>query len=128
MCHEIINVQSDNYLAIIQTKPHFEQQTIVIDKFNERILQELSNHGRVSNAELADKIGLSPSATLRRVQELERTGMIKGYRAVLDSTKLGVGFIAYITVGLNNHTKSSQKAFEEAITRSNRMPQHNRRF
>ena len=62
--------------------------------------------------------GLSPSACLRRVQELERRGIITGYRAVIDRAKLGVGFTAYITVGLHNHTKASQEAFERVISRA----------
>lgn len=89
-----------------------------IDKYNARILQELESNGRVSNTELADVVGLSPSACLRRVQELERVGIIKGYRAVLNQTELGIGFTAYIAVGLSDHTTKSQLAFEKAITRS----------
>jgi DNA-binding Lrp family transcriptional regulator len=50
------------------------------------------------------------------VQELERRGVISGYRAVLDRTQLGVGFVAYATVGLNTHTKASQEAFERAMS------------
>ncbi|WNC74327.1 Lrp/AsnC family transcriptional regulator [Thalassotalea psychrophila] len=86
------------------------------DRYNEQILQELKIDGRISNLELADKVGLSPSACLRRVQELERSGVIKGYRAVFDNELLGNGFIAYVTVGLGEHTKDSQEAFEQAIT------------
>lgn len=89
-----------------------------IDKYNARILQELESNGRVSNTELADVVGLSLSACLRRVQELERVGIIKGYRAVLNQTELGIGFTAYIAVGLSDHTTKSQLAFEKAITRS----------
>ncbi|MEM8563896.1 MAG: Lrp/AsnC family transcriptional regulator [Pseudomonadota bacterium] len=89
-----------------------------IDSIGARILQVLSEEARISNAELADKVGLSASATLRRVQDLERRGVIKGYRAVLNAAELGVGFTAYITVGLSDHTKKSQLAFERAITRS----------
>jgi DNA-binding Lrp family transcriptional regulator len=86
-----------------------------IDATNERILRELSRDGRVSNLELADRVGLSPSATLRRVQELERAGVIAGYRARLDRTALGRGFLAYLTVGLSSHTKAIQEAFERAM-------------
>ena len=88
---------------------------IKLDAINNRILHELTIDGRVSNAELADRVGLSPSACLRRVQELERGGVIKGYRAVLDRAALGTGFTAFIAVGLSDHTKHSQKAFEESI-------------
>ena len=88
-----------------------------IDDINARILRALSRDGRLSNLDLADLVGLSPSACLRRVQELERTGVIKGYRAVLDGAKMGVGFVAYVTVALNTHTKASQEAFERGVAR-----------
>ena len=87
-----------------------------IDDTDHRILRALSRNGRISNLDLADRIGLSPSACLRRVQELERIGIIKGYRAVLDSEKLGIGFIAYMTVGLATRTKAAQAGFEQAMT------------
>ena len=86
-----------------------------MDRFDERILCELKLNGRLSNVELAERIGLSASATLRRVQELERTDVIQGYRAVLNGKKLGVGFIAYVTIGLSSHSKNSQRGFEEKI-------------
>ena len=86
-----------------------------LDSVNKKILRELSRDGRISNLDLADRVGLSPSACLRRVAALERAGVIRGYRAVLDPGRVGVGFIAYITVGLNQHTKSAQEAFEAAM-------------
>ncbi|WP_219012612.1 Lrp/AsnC family transcriptional regulator [Shewanella algae] len=86
-----------------------------MDRFDERILQELQNDGRISNVELAERVGLSPSATLRRVQELERKKLIKGYRAVLGKSQLNIGFIAYVAIGLNSHSKQSQLGFEEHI-------------
>ena len=89
-----------------------------LDRKSEHILRELSADGRVSNIELAERVGLSPSACLRRVQELERTGVIRGYRAVLDRAAMGAGFVAYIAVGLGSHTKASQEAFERAISRA----------
>ncbi len=89
-----------------------------IDDINARILRALLRDGRISNLELAEKVGLSPSACLRRVQELEREGVIKSYRAVIDPAKVGIGFVAYVTVGLNTHTKASQTAFERAIARA----------
>ncbi len=86
-----------------------------LDRISERILRELSLDGRISNIELAERVGLSPSACLRRVQDLERRGIITGYRVVLDRAKLGTGFVAYIGVGLNDHSKASQEAFERAM-------------
>ena len=92
-----------------------EQSMTELDDINREILRTLSRDGRMSNLDLSDAVGLSPSACLRRVQELERSGVIRGYRAVLDPVKTGVGFTAYVTVGLNTHTKASQEAFEGAI-------------
>ena len=86
-----------------------------LDEKDRHILRVLGHEGRISNLELADRVALSPSATLRRVQLLESAGVIAGYRAVLDPVKLGVGFVAYITVGLSEHTKRSQEAFERAM-------------
>ncbi|WP_424934083.1 Lrp/AsnC family transcriptional regulator [Amaricoccus macauensis] len=89
-----------------------------MDEKDERILRELSRDGRISNIDLAERIGLSPSACLRRVQELERFGVIRGYRAVIDPSARGAGFVAYMTVGLSVHTKAAQEAFERAVTRA----------
>lgn len=86
-----------------------------MDRFDERILQELQADGRLSNVELSERIGLSPSATLRRVQELERHEVIRGYRAVLNSEKLGIGFIAYVRIGLSDHSQKSQRGFEQEV-------------
>ncbi|MCU0802151.1 MAG: Lrp/AsnC family transcriptional regulator [Rhodobacteraceae bacterium] len=88
------------------------------DAANDRILRELVRDGRISNIDLAARVGLSPSACLRRVQELERTGVIMGYRAVLNPARTGRGFVAYLTVGLSQHTKLAQEAFERAVARA----------
>ena len=89
-----------------------------LDRTDQKILHELSRDGRISNLALADRVGLSPSACLRRVTALERRGVIRGYRAVLNPDAIGIGFVAYVTVGLNQHTKTAQEAFERAISRS----------
>lgn len=89
-----------------------------MDAINQRILRELTRDGRIANVELADRVGLSPSACLRRVQELERSGVIAGYRAILDPEKRGIGFVAYVSVGLSTHSKAAQDDFEAAIARA----------
>ncbi len=89
-----------------------------LDQISRRILQELSSDGRISNIDLAQKVGLSPSACLRRVQELERSGVISGYRVVLNPAAIGIGFTAYMAVGLSEHSKAAQDAFEKSISRS----------
>jgi DNA-binding Lrp family transcriptional regulator len=86
-----------------------------IDSKDAQILQVLSRDGRISNLDLAERVALSPSACLRRVQALEAAGVISGYRAVLNPDALGIGFTAYIAVGLSEHTKRAQTAFEQAM-------------
>lgn len=86
-----------------------------LDDIDRRILRELGREGRLSNLALAERVGLSPSACLRRVQSLEASGIISGYRAVLSGEKLGTGFVSYLMVGLNRHTKQSQNDFERAM-------------
>ena len=87
-----------------------------LDHIGRTILRELQRDGRQTNLELAARVGLSPSACLRRVQELERVGIITGYRAVLNPAALGIGVIAYVAVGLSRHTKEEQRSFEVAMS------------
>ncbi|MFO7757752.1 MAG: Lrp/AsnC family transcriptional regulator [Roseovarius sp.] len=89
-----------------------------MDDITRHILRILTHDGRISNLDLADRVGLSPSACLRRVQDLERRGVIAGYSAILNRAAIGVGFVAFVTVGLNSHTKASQQAFEAAMARA----------
>lgn len=86
-----------------------------MDEIDRKILHELERDGRVSNTELSSRVGLSPSACLRRVQELERTGLIKGYRAVLDRSRLGAEITVFVMVGLAAHLRKDARAFEAAM-------------
>lgn len=86
-----------------------------IDSLNRKILQNLEKNGRISNTELADRVGLSPSACLRRVQELEKSGLITGYRAVLNRAKLGGEVTVFVMVGLSKHLRKDARAFERAM-------------
>lgn len=97
---------------------HSLQQMSNLDDIDHRILRELSRDARQANLQLAERVGLSPSACLRRVQALERAGVIRSYRAVLDAQAMGIGFVAYVTVGLGSHTKAAQEAFERAVARA----------
>ena len=91
---------------------------IELDRTNTRILRELQSDGRISMTELGERVGLSASACLRRVQELERTGVIKGYRAVIDPAAQGGGFATLLAVGLSSHDRQSQLTFERAVSRA----------
>ena len=89
---------------------------IDLDQISRNILRELAGNGRLTNLDLATRVGLSPSACLRRMKELERSGVIRGYRAVIAPEARGGGFLAYVTVGLATHTKAAQATFEAAVS------------
>ncbi|QWT48797.1 Lrp/AsnC family transcriptional regulator [Azospira inquinata] len=86
-----------------------------LDKFDRKILEALQAEGRLSNLELADRIGLSPSPCLRRVRALEESGLIAGYRAVLDARKLGLSIMALLHISMDKHTPERFAHFEAAI-------------
>ncbi|MBN9089805.1 MAG: Lrp/AsnC family transcriptional regulator [Reyranella sp.] len=85
-----------------------------LDDFDTRIIAALQKDGRLTNVELAERIGLSPSPCLRRVKRLERDGYIGAYRAVLDRTRVGLGFTVFVGVRLEAHANDRAGAFEEA--------------
>ena len=82
-----------------------------IDDRDRAILRLLQEDGRLTNLELAQKINLSPSACLRRVQRLERDGVIAGYRAEVDPERLGLGLQAFVRVQLSRHDAEAVAAF-----------------
>lgn len=86
-----------------------------LDQISETILQAIERHGRLTNLELAARVGLSPSACLRRVQDLERRGIIRGYRAVIDRSAIGPAITVFVTVGLSNQSRQGSAAFERAM-------------
>jgi len=86
-----------------------------IDSLNRQILRELQADGRLSNLALAERVGLSPSACLRRVQDLENRGVITGYRATIDPAQTGRAYVVYVAVGLSDHSKAAQTGFEQAM-------------
>ncbi|MDX9707119.1 MAG: Lrp/AsnC family transcriptional regulator [Azospira sp.] len=86
-----------------------------IDRLDHRILAELQRDGRISNQELAERIGLSPSPCLRRVRALEEAGLIAGYRAIIDARALGLSLMALIHISMDQHTPERFAAFEAAV-------------
>ncbi len=85
------------------------------DRYDRQILEILQSDGRISNQDLADRIGLSPSPCLRRVRTLEEAGMITGYRALLDAKKLGLSLMALIGISMDQHTPERFANLEKAI-------------
>ncbi len=86
-----------------------------IDRFDRHILRVLQADGRISNQELADRIGLSPSPCLRRVRALEQSGIITGYRAILDAKGLGLSLLALVHISMDRHTPERFANFEDRI-------------
>ena len=88
---------------------------VALDRTDLLLLGELQRAGRQTNAELAERVNLSPSACLRRVQRLERDGVIAGYRAEVDPDRLGLGLQAFVRVQLSRHDSASVEAFSEFV-------------
>jgi len=85
------------------------------DRFDRRILEVLQEDGRISNQDLADRIGLSPSPCLRRVRTLEESGIVVSYRALLDAKKLGLSLMALIYISMDRHTPERFANFEAKV-------------
>ena len=88
-----------------------------MDDVDRSILAVLEKHGRISNAELAAQVGLSPSPCLRRVRRLEETGVIRGYRTLIDPAAIGRGLRVFAGVRLVRHARADVVAFERAVIR-----------
>ncbi|WP_245987059.1 Lrp/AsnC family transcriptional regulator [Azospirillum thermophilum] len=86
-----------------------------MDEFDRRILRELQMEGRLPNTELADRIGLSATPCLRRVRALEQGGVIRGYRADLDRTRIGLGLTVMVGVKVDGHRDDSATAIQQAF-------------
>lgn len=86
-----------------------------LDRYDQHILEVLQQDGRINNQDLADRIGLSPSPCLRRVRALEESGLIVGYRALLDAKKLGLTLMALIHISMDLHTPERFASFEAAV-------------
>ena len=86
-----------------------------LDKFDLAILGELQANARLTNAELAQRVGLSAAPCWRRVRSLEQAGFILGYRAVIDRHKIGLGVLAFVRLDAERNTGGLTLAMEDAI-------------
>ena len=86
-----------------------------LDALDRRILQELQDDGRITNVELARRVGISPPPCLRRLRALEEAGYIKGYRALLDAKLLGYDVTVFALVHLSSQADADLKQFEEFV-------------
>ncbi|MBK1849897.1 Lrp/AsnC family transcriptional regulator [Marinobacter sp. 1-4A] len=93
------------------------KETLVqIDKIDRRILAQIQKDASLTNQQLAEKVGLSPSPCLRRVRALEEAGIIVRTVTVLDHKKLGLSLTAIILIGMDRHTPERFAAFEEQVS------------
>ena len=100
-----------------------------LDKFDVLILKELQADGRLTNAELASRVGLSAAPCWRRVRALEESGFIKGYRAEIDRHKIGLGVLAFVRLDAERNRGDVTRELEEAIKKlpaSGELPLHQR--
>ncbi|WP_235827317.1 Lrp/AsnC family transcriptional regulator [Pseudomonas abyssi] len=86
-----------------------------LDNLDRRILDALQRNARLSNVQLAEEVGLSPSPCLRRVRLLEEAGVIRGYHAELDRSKSGLGLTVFVGVKVERHHDASANAFRAAV-------------
>ncbi|WP_150913083.1 Lrp/AsnC family transcriptional regulator [Marinobacter halotolerans] len=91
------------------------QTLIKIDRIDRNILEQLQKDGSLTNQELADKVGLSPSPCLRRVRALEESGIILRQVTILDHKKLGLSLTAIILIGMDRHTPERFAEFEAKV-------------
>jgi len=88
---------------------------VELDAIDIKILRELQRNGRMTNVELAERVGISAPPCLRRVRKLEEGGIIEGYHAVLNGAKLGLDLVAFCMVGLKHQSESRLKDFTLAM-------------
>lgn len=88
-----------------------------LDSIDRNILHELQRDGRITNVELARRVGISAPPCLRRVRSLEDAGYVKGYRALLDERALGCEVTAFAMVHLSSQAESDLQAFEAFVSR-----------
>ncbi|MHA2938976.1 Lrp/AsnC family transcriptional regulator [Vibrio sp. RC27] len=87
-----------------------------MDRIDRHILEIIQSEGRLSTADLSERVGLSPSPCARRLKRLEDEGYIEGYLANLSKEKIGISMTFFVEVSLNNHQEESIRSFEYALS------------
>ena len=88
-----------------------------MDEKDQKIIRELQRNGRLTNNELAERVNLSPSPCLRRLRNLEKSGVIQGYTALIDQSAYGLPITVFIRIRLQHHTEEAMRVFEQHINR-----------
>lgn len=100
----------NNIAVAPKGKPHMK-----LDRTDRRILQAMQTNARISNLELADAVGLSPTPCSRRVKRLEESGLIRAHVTLLNQAMLGLKLTAYIGISMDRHTPDRFEAFEAEV-------------
>ena len=103
--------------AIHADIPEMMQDSVTLDSFDLSLLAALQDNGRLTNQEVGDRIGLSPSQCSRRRVALESAGLIRGYRAELAAEALGFQLLVFINVTLATHSRDNARAFRGLVER-----------
>lgn len=90
-------------------------QILNLDATDLRILEYLQSQARLSNVELSERVRRSPSQCYRRLRRLEESGVVRGYAALLDRERLGLGVMAFVSVALEKHGEHPARAFHQAV-------------
>jgi len=90
---------------------------IKLDSIDKKIIELLQANSNITNAQLAQEVGLSPAPTLERVKKLETQGVIKSYHAVVDMASIGLGVCTFVTVSLKGHNKENIEKFTKSISK-----------
>lgn len=94
---------------------------MTLTEADRRMLAALQSNGRISNVELARRVGMSETACLRRLRSLEEAGIISGYRAVVDLPRVGLPVFAFIMINTDQRTETDRQSFQEAVQNEARV-------
>ena len=98
--------------------PTTSRPIVPLDSVDRRMLDVLQREGRISNAALAERLHLSPSPCLRRMRALERSGVVAGYRAILDREALGLGLTVFVELKVEGHSRRSADTIRDALAKT----------
>ncbi|QTK80927.1 Leucine-responsive regulatory protein [Agrobacterium tumefaciens] len=112
--HNVANPAPDSTRKFSTLTRYSFVTSVELDAIDLKILRELQRDGRMTNVELAERVGISAPPCLRRVRKLEEAGVIEGYHAMLNAPKLGFDLVAFCMIGLKRQSDSNLKAFAAA--------------
>ncbi|MQB37838.1 Lrp/AsnC family transcriptional regulator [Agrobacterium tumefaciens] len=112
--HNVANPAPNSTRKFSSLTRYSSVTSVELDAIDLKILRELQRDGRMTNVELAERVGISAPPCLRRVRKLEEAGVIEGYHAMLNAPKLGFDLVAFCMIGLKRQSDSNLKAFAAA--------------